>query len=432
MMDAGLRLLFSTLDLSSVRSYIVRQFEKILEGRASVKDFIFAKEVRLGSYSNKGPQPPGAVVATRAFRLDPRAEPRYGERVPYVVVSGPPGDRIVDQVISPIEFLRGQGAYRLNFNYYITRIIIPSLERVFSLAGGELLRWHAEMRRPMQRRLRAPKPSTIANLQQRSVPLLLQQQQQEEEHHQQQQKKDKDKEEAIVYDLSSSPDELAVALPSSFQSFLPLPPPSPQPSSTRIITSNASQSRIHGDGSGGGGGGGFTTKLIIPTDVVNRLGTRGGGSRGGRGRRGGGRGAGDAGYGAEAMPSLKSGPFRPVSKAGGAGVASSGPPTTVDGYFGNILCELCGGGGVREVGAVLCRECASDSQRSALVLIQRLHEAQRSEAKILSLCMACTGIRDPRADIGAAACDSLSCPVLYERHKIGLETAHIQAVLDEL
>jgi DNA polymerase zeta len=37
---------------------------------------------------------------------DPRAEPQYGERVPYVVTTGAPGARLVDRVVSPEEMLK--------------------------------------------------------------------------------------------------------------------------------------------------------------------------------------------------------------------------------------------------------------------------------------------------------------------------------------
>jgi hypothetical protein len=50
------------------------------------QDFVFCKEVRLGSYSaNAATLPPAAIVAAKAMAADPRAEPRYGERVPFVV-----------------------------------------------------------------------------------------------------------------------------------------------------------------------------------------------------------------------------------------------------------------------------------------------------------------------------------------------------------
>ncbi len=40
-----MRTLFETRDLSAVRSYLQRQWTKILAGRVSLQDFVFAKEV---------------------------------------------------------------------------------------------------------------------------------------------------------------------------------------------------------------------------------------------------------------------------------------------------------------------------------------------------------------------------------------------------
>jgi hypothetical protein len=53
---------------------------------AASQDFVFCKEVRLGSYSaNAATLPPAAIVAAKAMAADPRAEPKHGERVPFVV-----------------------------------------------------------------------------------------------------------------------------------------------------------------------------------------------------------------------------------------------------------------------------------------------------------------------------------------------------------
>lgn len=81
-----------------VRAYIERQWDKILAGRISVADFVFAKEVRLGTYSGKpgAVAPPAAIVAAHAMARDPRAEPRFAERVPYVVVYGAPGKQLLN------------------------------------------------------------------------------------------------------------------------------------------------------------------------------------------------------------------------------------------------------------------------------------------------------------------------------------------------
>ncbi|KAI4310958.1 hypothetical protein MLD38_035900 [Melastoma candidum] len=151
-MEQSLRLYFESQDIGKVKAYLYRQWSRILSGRISVQDFVFAKEVRLGTYSTRqsASLPPAAIVATKAMRKDPRAEPRYGERIPYVVVHGEPGSRLVDMVVDPMEVLRIDSPLRLNELYYIGKQIIPSLQRVFSLVGADLNRWFAEMPRPMR------------------------------------------------------------------------------------------------------------------------------------------------------------------------------------------------------------------------------------------------------------------------------------------
>ena len=62
---------------------------KILSNRINIQDFVFCKEVRLGTYSVRAAvMPPAAIVAAKAMSIDQRAEPKYGERVPYVVIHG--------------------------------------------------------------------------------------------------------------------------------------------------------------------------------------------------------------------------------------------------------------------------------------------------------------------------------------------------------
>jgi len=145
-------------DLSRIKAYLQRQFDKINAGRVSVQDFVFAKEVRLGTYSERGVPPPAALVASKQMELDPRAEPRYGERVPYVVVHGAPSARLFDLVMSPLEFVRRSSDLTLHATYYITKQIIPALERVFQLLGADVRHWYAEMPRRSRRTRR------IANL----------------------------------------------------------------------------------------------------------------------------------------------------------------------------------------------------------------------------------------------------------------------------
>lgn len=137
---------------SQVKAYLQRQWKRILSGRVSLQDFVFAKEVRLGTYSTRDSSslPPAAIVATKAMRTDPRAEPRYGERVPYVVIHGEPGARLVDMVVDPLELLTLGSPYRLNGLYYINKQIIPALQRVFGLVGADLNKWFLEMPRSVR------------------------------------------------------------------------------------------------------------------------------------------------------------------------------------------------------------------------------------------------------------------------------------------
>ncbi len=153
-LERTLRTLFASADLSAARRYLERQLGRVLAGRASPADFVFAKEVRGAGGYRPGAAPPAALVAARATAADPRAEPRAGERVAYVVVEGPPGARLADLVVPPRALVESGGALRLAATYYITKQILPAVERALSLAGGDARAWFAEMPRPR----RAPAP----------------------------------------------------------------------------------------------------------------------------------------------------------------------------------------------------------------------------------------------------------------------------------
>lgn len=129
-----------------------------MTGRANLSDFIFRKEVRLGTYAPGKPAPPAALVATKEMARDPRAEPQYGERVPYIVAAGHHQSRLIDLVYHPDAFLKFPDRLRPNANYYITKQVIPSLARVFSLIGVDVAAWYTSM------------PKNIRLLQQMSMP----------------------------------------------------------------------------------------------------------------------------------------------------------------------------------------------------------------------------------------------------------------------
>ncbi|KAI5357435.1 Putative DNA-directed DNA polymerase, family B, exonuclease domain, ribonuclease H-like superfamily [Septoria linicola] len=151
MEEKALKLLFRTADLSQVKSYFQAQCTKILTGRFSVQDFCFAKEVKLGTYADKGPPPPGALIATRRMLKDPRQEPQYGERVPYVVIAGAPGARLWERCVEPEQLIRDENA-ELDAEYYINKNLIPPLERIFNLVGANVRSWWDEL--PKVQRIR--------------------------------------------------------------------------------------------------------------------------------------------------------------------------------------------------------------------------------------------------------------------------------------
>eukprot|EP00172_Hildenbrandia_rubra_P001553 Plantae.Rhodophyta-Hildenbrandia_rubra.ctg21211.p1 GENE.Plantae.Rhodophyta-Hildenbrandia_rubra.ctg21211~~Plantae.Rhodophyta-Hildenbrandia_rubra.ctg21211.p1 ORF type:complete len:1075 (+),score=121.41 Plantae.Rhodophyta-Hildenbrandia_rubra.ctg21211:1897-5121(+) len=148
-LEKSLRVLFETCDVSRVKRSVQRTMRRVLSGRLPLSEFIFRKEVRLGAYK-EGHLPPAAIVATKAMEVDPRAAPRYGERVPFVVIYDKPGAPLKDSVCSPEMFLEAQkaGTSRLNATYYITKQILPPLDRLFSLLGVKVIVWYAELPRP--------------------------------------------------------------------------------------------------------------------------------------------------------------------------------------------------------------------------------------------------------------------------------------------
>ncbi|XP_017480915.1 PREDICTED: DNA polymerase zeta catalytic subunit-like, partial [Rhagoletis zephyria] len=158
MLEKVLRILFETTDVSQIKQYVCRQFSKLLAGRANLQDLIFAKEFR----GLKGYKPTACVPALELTRKwvqsDPRRVPRCGERVPFVIVNGPPGVPLIRLVRSPHEVLEDEGL-KINAVYYITKAIIPPLNRCLLLIGADVNEWFASLPRKL---LLAP-PVSAAN-----------------------------------------------------------------------------------------------------------------------------------------------------------------------------------------------------------------------------------------------------------------------------
>lgn len=157
--EKALKILFKTADLSQVKGFFQSQCAKIMKGKVSIQDFCFAREVKLGTYSDKGPPPPGALISARRMIEDPRLEPQYGERVPYVVITGGPRARLIDRCVAP-EVLLQDAQLELDSEYYISKNLIPPLERIFNLVGANVRQWYDEM--PKFQRIRRVEGATAS------------------------------------------------------------------------------------------------------------------------------------------------------------------------------------------------------------------------------------------------------------------------------
>ncbi|AMD21151.1 HEL129Wp [Eremothecium sinecaudum] len=142
----SLEILFDTYDLSQVKSYITEEFKRIIEGNIIVQDFCFSREVRMGTYANENSLPPAGAVAKMRAQEDEMAEPQYGERVTYLVVQGKSGDRLVDRCVPPEKFLE-LPSMTLDYEYYITKTLIPPLERFFKIVGLDIRELYRDLPR---------------------------------------------------------------------------------------------------------------------------------------------------------------------------------------------------------------------------------------------------------------------------------------------
>lgn len=148
MTEKTLRILFETKNLSKVKQYTIDQFYKIIFNKVPIRDFCFAKEVRYGTYKNEKYLPPGAIIAKNMAEEDPRKEPQYRERVPYVVIRDSSKPRIKDRCVTPEDFIKSYETnlpVSLDYEYYITRVLIPPLERIFNLIGIDITGWYRQM-----------------------------------------------------------------------------------------------------------------------------------------------------------------------------------------------------------------------------------------------------------------------------------------------
>jgi DNA polymerase zeta len=141
----SIKLLFEDrYDRFNLKRFLMQKFSVILNGNIAINKYLFAKEVRLGTYSNSGLPPPAAIVSQRNMLKDPRSEPLHAQRVQYLVVYGIPGSRLADLVVSPDEYF-SDSTLQVNGSYYIKKQIIPAISRVLELAGVDINLWFSQL-----------------------------------------------------------------------------------------------------------------------------------------------------------------------------------------------------------------------------------------------------------------------------------------------
>lgn len=143
-LEKCLDILFKSRDISEVKTYVLNEFIKVKKGKVNLQDLLFCKEVRIGTYKNEAYLPPGARVSMKKMENDSRAQPQYRERVFYVVRKGNKDEILRDRCLSPADFIKDK-TNEIDSDYYIDKVLVPPLERVFMLIGVNIRKWVNEL-----------------------------------------------------------------------------------------------------------------------------------------------------------------------------------------------------------------------------------------------------------------------------------------------
>ena len=141
-----IKILFNEKDLSHIKEYIFRSFDKIISGKVIISDFIFAKEVKWGKYHGNI-LPPSAQVAFNLYQKDPNSLPVYGQRIPFIIYNNQSGYKQQYQsVISPMEFFANR-TNTICTDAYID-LIQKMLKRYLEPIDVDVSEWIREYKKP--------------------------------------------------------------------------------------------------------------------------------------------------------------------------------------------------------------------------------------------------------------------------------------------
>ena len=108
-------------------------------------DFVFAKEFRGRDRYKPGAYIAAIKIADKQLISDPMSEPLRGDRVPYCIVYDAPKLPLYKLIRTPEELMVNP-MLRINAFYYITKQVLPPLDRVFGLIGQtNVFKWFQEL-----------------------------------------------------------------------------------------------------------------------------------------------------------------------------------------------------------------------------------------------------------------------------------------------
>lgn len=145
-MERSLKILFEKKSVQEIRPYLERTFYRVIhENGEHLHQYIFAKQYRgvLG-YRPRTYIPSMEIANQIAERYGEHCRPFIKERVPYVISTTQINDRLVKMVYHPLDFLSNHNL-RINSSYYIDRILIPPIQRVFGHLNLNIRQLYSEL-----------------------------------------------------------------------------------------------------------------------------------------------------------------------------------------------------------------------------------------------------------------------------------------------
>ena len=82
----------------------------------------------------------GLYACRKVTRNNAQAEPKIGERVPYILVYGKPSETLMALIRQPQDILRDLTLRPHGF-YYCSRQLVPVLNRILLLLGLDARKW---------------------------------------------------------------------------------------------------------------------------------------------------------------------------------------------------------------------------------------------------------------------------------------------------